>query len=1144
MRQSARLGLGLLLLAGVLGMVAGPAWSQEVTAAIVGTVTDPSGAPIAGAAVTATDVDRGTQWAATTNETGAYNLPRVPVGNYKVSVVAKGFQTAVHPPFTLVLNQTARIDVPMRMGQVTETVEVSGAPPILQTQSTELGTVIDARTNASLPLASRNYIQLTLLAPGVTVVNPQALTQAQSMTSSGRPYINGNREQANSFLLDGIDNQENINNEVAYQPSVDAIQEFNLITQNASAEFGQFQGGIINTTIKSGTNSLHGSVFEFFRNDKLNANSWQNGLTIGSTPNPLVQEPNGVGKKPLLRWNMFGATVGGPIVKNKLFFFADFQGQRFDHPQTTTRYQVFTDSERAGDFGQLCTEGGGTFDGAGNCTGGGTQLKNPTTAANIPFNNLATAGFTINPVAAALFASSQYPHAQINTAVGANFSGGVGNQLNNNQGDLKIDYNVSQNDHVFGRYSQFHVSNPFTQTFVLGARANPDVSEQPGQNLSLNWTHSFNASLLNDLRVGINHVRFSSGFSDLGLGDFSQGLGIAGGNDQAPGILGLNFANAGLNLGTPDIEQHFGDGTFQISEGVIWTRGRHIIHAGFQYWRMRENSAYSGNDGVLGHLNFANDQTLSDAANFWLGLVSQGARQGAGQEWGMRGATYAAYVQDDWRITSNLTLNIGLRFEDHTPWTEIHDRMVNFGLFSGDIEVAGQGGNSRALVNSYNGIGNYQPRVGFAWTPGVLGGKSVIRAAYSVSSYMEGMGSNLRMSQNRPFVPAVSSVTASDVQDGFGPPAPLCAGADLACYSGVRIFPWDPNLRPASVQQWNLSVQQQLSNDTTLQIGYVGQRGAHLVVPEIITQRILLPNSSCGTPPCTTPGPFFAGNPALRDEITGGAGTFTGLPAALATFSGSNQAYNALQAVLQRRFSNGLQGQVAYTYSKCMTDATGYFGGGWGGTQTSLPASFWQNIYDRKAEWGPCYFDQTHILSAYANYQLPFGHGKKIGGNVNRVANAIVGGWEVSPIITLHSGNAMTAGLAFFDNSGTGGAGPFGFARPDCTAAPSYPKTHLSGAQTGIQWVDPGAFVTPGVGTFGNCHNGSVRGPTLAQVDLGVHKDFAISETKGFEFRSEFINLFNHPILNAPNMLLGTTFGQITTGQGERNIQFALKFHF
>jgi len=518
----------------------------------------------------------------------------------------------------------------------------------------------------------------------------------------------------------------------------------------------------------------------------------------------------------------------------------------------------------------------------------------------------------------------------------------------------------------------------------------------------------------------------------------------------------------------------------------------------------------------------------------------------------MRGDTYAAYIQDDWRITSTLTLNVGLRYEDHTPWTEIHDRMVNFGLFSGAIEVAGQDGNSRSLVNSYNGIGNYQPRVGLAWSPGFLGGKGVVRAAYSVSSYMEGMGSNLRMSQNRPFVPAVSAVTGTDVTTGFGAPAPLCSGANLACYNGVRIFPWDPNLRPANVQQWNLSVQQQLSNETTFQIGYVGQRGAHLVVPEIITQRILAAPGSCPQPPapappvvCTgTPGPFFAGNPALRDEITGGAGTFTGLPAALATFSGSNQAYNALQATLQKRFSNGLQGQVAYTYSKCMTDATGYFGGGWGGTQTSLPASFWQNIYDRKAEWGPCYFDQTHILSAYANYQLPFGHGKKMGANMNRVANAVVGGWEVSPIITLHSGNAMTAGLAFFDNSGTGGNGPFGFARPNCGAAPSYPKTHLTGSQTGIQWVAPGAFTVPSLNTFGDCHNGSVRGPTLAQVDVGVHKDFQISENKGLELRSEFINLFNHPILNAPNMLLGSTFGQITTGQGERNIQFALKFHF
>ena len=290
MRHSVRVGLGFLLLAVVVGVMAGPAWSQQVTAAIVGTVTDPSGAPVSGATVIAKDVDRGVEWTATTNDTGAYSLPRVPVGSYEVRASAAGFQTAVHSAFTLVLNQTARVDVQMKVGQVSETVEVTGSAPILQTQSTEISTIIDAKTNASLPLASRNYIQLTLLAPGVTTVNPQGLTQAQSMTTSGRPYINGNREQANSFLLDGIDNQENINNEVAYQPSVDAIQEFNLITQNASSEFGQYQGGIINTTIKSGSNNFHGSAFEFFRNDILNANTWQNGLD-----DRIHAEPPGAG---------------------------------------------------------------------------------------------------------------------------------------------------------------------------------------------------------------------------------------------------------------------------------------------------------------------------------------------------------------------------------------------------------------------------------------------------------------------------------------------------------------------------------------------------------------------------------------------------------------------------------------------------------------------------------------------------------------------------------------------------------------------------------------------------------------------------------------------------------------------------------
>src|SRR6202521_3772554 len=285
-------------------------WSQEVTANIVGTVLDPSGAPIKGAAVVATDVDRGTVWNAVTNDAGAYNLLRLPIGAYTLKVTAPGFQTVSRAPFTLVLNQTAGIDVQMKVGSASETIEVSRAAPILQTQTVDVSTLIDANTSVSLPLASRNYLQLSLLAPGVTNVDPDGMRSPQNMLNSGRPYINGNREQANEYLIDGILNSEDKNNETGYTPGIDAIQEFNLITQNASAEFGNYQGGVVSVSLKSGTNSYHGNFFEFFRNDVLNANNWANNFQ--GFP------------KPALRWNMFGATFGGPVVKNKLFFFVDY----------------------------------------------------------------------------------------------------------------------------------------------------------------------------------------------------------------------------------------------------------------------------------------------------------------------------------------------------------------------------------------------------------------------------------------------------------------------------------------------------------------------------------------------------------------------------------------------------------------------------------------------------------------------------------------------------------------------------------------------------------------------------------------------------------------------------------------------------
>src|SRR5437667_1142904 len=345
MHRSISFAVVLLLFVAIVGSLA-PLSAQEITAAIVGTVTDPSGAPISGASVTATDTQRGTVWTAKTNDAGVYNLPRVPVGNYTVKVSAPGFQTAVHPPFTLVLNQTAPIDVQMKMGKVTETVEVTSTAPILQTETTQVSNIIDSATNDRLPLATRNYVQLTLLAPGAVSPNPANFNNGDNTANGARPYINGNREHANNFVLDGMDNNQVSDNLLGFTPTPDAIQEFNLITQNAPAEFGNFQGGIVSATIKSGTNSFHGDVWEFFRNDILNANSWSNNFASG-----------GPAPKDKLRWNMFGGTLGGPIFKNKLFFFMDYQGQRFDHPSSTVQTTVFTDAERAGDFSQLLASG-------------------------------------------------------------------------------------------------------------------------------------------------------------------------------------------------------------------------------------------------------------------------------------------------------------------------------------------------------------------------------------------------------------------------------------------------------------------------------------------------------------------------------------------------------------------------------------------------------------------------------------------------------------------------------------------------------------------------------------------------------------------------------------------------------------------
>jgi hypothetical protein len=1084
--------------------------SQQVTAAIQGQVTDPSGAPVPNATLTAKDVDRATTFTGSTNAEGIYSLPRIPIGTYEIKAEAKGFQTAAHSAVTLEMNQIARIDFSMRIGQMTETVEVTGAAPLLQTENTMVGTVIDSKTNEALPLATRNYVQLTLLAPGSIHPDPSTMTNGSATGGGGRPYVNGNREQANNFLLDGLDNNQVSDNLVGYTPSVDAIAEFNMITNNASAEFGNFMGGIINTSIKSGTNQFHGDAFEFFRNDVLNANSWSNNWS--GSPRSKV------------RWNMFGATLGGPIKKDKLFFFADFQSQRLNFPNSTGTLSVLTAAERQGDFSQLLANG--------------IQLYNPFSldakGNRVPFANNQIPLTLLDPVAKNLFSSAKYP-LPVAAGLQNNFFNTSNSHIYQDQGDGKLDYNLSDKQRITVRYSQSFLQNPSTNSFPLFA---PGFNDTPTYNGVANWTRTFSPRVVNEVRLGVNYVQLHNGSGfDTAAGNIAQDLGIANGNDHGPGLLALNFGGGfASGLGTSGVQQLFADTVIQAQDGVIINTGKHIIHAGFQFMRQRINTYYSGNNGAIGDLNFSGRFTAgpnplaaagggagAGEADFFLGLPDQLGRGVSTGTWGQRSSVFSAYVQDDFKISNSLTLNLGLRYEAHTPWVEVKDRQTNFSPISGAIQVAGSSNciysNCRALYNGYYGGLDFQPRVGFAYNPEMFGRKIVIRGAYTLSSYLEGTGTNLRLPLNPPLNQEFNTTYTNTPLPGSRTDQGLTVLSNPADpFAGAIIRLWDANVKPAAVNQWNLSTQYQFNNTTTLQAGYIGQRSTHLMVPMPYFQRKL---NADGT---TSPSPFLSGNPALANigQISG-------------TETNGNQSYNALQAVLRKSTSGGLQYQVAYTYSKCMTNSSGYYGS-WGG-QTTPTSPYWQNLYDMKAEWGPCYYDVTHVLTSYAVYELPVGRNRKFGKGMNKAADALAGGWQTSAIFSWHGGFPLT--ISGGDTSGTNSRG----SRADCIApANVFGKQNYSGG--GYQWFDPNSYGPSLPGQFGTCGVGTVRGPGLVDLDITAEKNFVMTERFRLQFRTDFVNAFNHPILNSPGTGLGGGLGVTQSSQPGRTIQLALKLFY
>ncbi|MBV9939196.1 MAG: TonB-dependent receptor, partial [Acidobacteriaceae bacterium] len=828
-------------------------YAQEVTASITGQVTDPSGASIAGVKVTATDTQRGTQYTAETNSDGRYRLSNLLVGTYNVRAEHAGFQAATVTNITLELNQTAKLDFPLQVGNVSTAIEVTSAAPVLQTESTQLGQVIDARTNTTLPLATRNYVQLTLLTAGSVHPDPSSFTNGQTTASSGRPYVNGNREQANNFILDGMDNNQVSDNLVGYAPSVDAIQEFNEITQNAPAEFGNFMGAIISTQIKSGTNGFHGNAFEFIRNDVLNANTWSNNF-------------NGA-PRAKLRWNEFGGTFGGPIVRDKLFFFVDYQGQRFDTPTSTGATSVLTARERRGDFSELLT-GSKPI-----------QLYNPYAVVNgqrVPFAGNIIPVNLLDPVAQKIVGLSGYPQPTSSGLIN-NYLYTSHSAINGDQGDARVDWSASDKNRIFGRYSQSLIDNPSTNNVPVFYNS---FANYPTHNGVLDWVRTITPSVVNDARVGVNYVLVNNGAADNGTSNLPQTVGLPGIPSSILPAMSFSGGNA-ATIGNSDVYQLFADAVIQYEDTMVINKGVHTMHLGFQGWRQRINTFYSGNNGRAGTFTFDGRYTAGPGplatagggagqaeADFMLGLPSEIGGGVNGGTWGQRANIFAAFFQDDWHISPSLTVNLGLRWELHTPWVEVKDRQTNFGLFSGAIEVAGQNGNSRALYNQYNGITNYQPRIGVAWNPQR---NTVVRAAYTLSSYLEGTGTNLRLTINPPFAHendanyTSQSQPGSTLNQGF---LPFLANPGNP-FAGALLRVWDPNIRPAVSNQWNFTVQQQLNPSTTLQVGYVGQRTTHLAVPMPYLQKQLLPGGAIAN------SPYLSGNPTLQSEISQISGTDT-----------------------------------------------------------------------------------------------------------------------------------------------------------------------------------------------------------------------------------------------------------------------------
>ncbi len=1117
---------------------ASAALGQTVTGSVTGTVTDPSGAVIPHAIVVAVNTATGVRTPATSNDAGVYSIRFLPIGPYTVEVTAPGFSKLTIPQFALEINQTAKVDAHVTVGAST-TVEVQGnLAPILDATDATLGLSLDANEIATIPLNGRNFSSLTEFQPGAVATDPTGLTSNNAIQrntyNSGVVTINGNRAQDNMYTLDGIDIDETQNNLIGYAPSPDALQEIRVISANAPATYGNVNGGDVVSVLKSGTNKLHGSAFDYLENENITANSFGNNYS-GAGQTPFTQ-------------SIFGGTLGGPILKDKLFFFVDYEGTR-RHDGGNGTASVLSAAERGGDFSIL----EGLKDSSGNPAP--IQLVDPQNGYR-PYAN--DQGVPIsNPVVRYLLAHPQFYPLPNHTATDGldqnNFVGPTRSFVNNNQGDVKIEYDPRPADKFTAFYSQSIATGGSVAVLPITF---PIANSYPDKLGGGSWVHTLSPEIVNEARFGFTRIRWDSNIPSDSTGAFGlNGDAVVGIPTPAPQqFAGFTYQGVGeiTGVGDPGAAQLLRDNTYSLSDILTIQRGRHLFSVGGQLLRYQQNFAIFGNGGQLGTYGFTgqnsalpNPGTTYGPADWLLNRASNQSLSLSNGYFGERQYRVAGYLQDDWKITDRLTLNLGVRYEFDSPYTEVNNQIANViltGPLQGTAEYAKRipanapagsilCDNPACYEPTYNAV---QPRIGFAFQANP---RVVFRGGYGTTSFLEG---NSGLANNAPFtnysqLNSTKPSTPTNPGNFFAEENGFQVGAGSQNISSFTAY--SQNYRQAYLQEFNFNTEIQLNNSTSAQFGYVGELGQHLI--DYRNGNQLTPAQAQSIAALPDGATLPAGDAAPLAKLVG-QGT------QVETFDTEGiSKYNALQVTVRHRLSKGFEATVNYTWAKSMTDTNGNYG-----ASGSAGVNGIQDGYNIRGDYGPSELDVRHNLSANGSYAIPFGRGQLFGSNTNRILDLVAGGWTLSSTAIVYSGLPVT--IISSDSSNTNAysqgaranqyrqlrvvnrsiANWFG---TDPSAAP------CSGPDNGVCAYGPEL-----ANTFGTTRVSTERAPGFEQVDSSLFKDFHITEAQAVGFRVDAFNVMNLVSYGNPsNSVNDPNFGRITGSRnGPRTIQFAAHYSF